>query len=252
MPPPRRSNLVRPDLSRPDLARPDLAREQAFQGLVIGIDEAGRGPWAGPVTVAAIWLDPARYDEIPATLDDSKKLKPDTREALYNVLTTSTHIYSVISVPPVVIDASNILQVTLQAMHDCAEDVAIKLQNAGQLEKAGHLEGAGHGTPLHMLVDGSIMPPIPAPPKIAGKMSGEAVIGGDGLSLSIAAASIIAKHTRDGIMTALDADYPGYGWATNMGYGTKAHQEGLAMLGVTPHHRKSYKPIKRILDQQSD
>ena len=150
------------------------------------------------------------------------------------------------------IDASNILQVTLQAMHDCAVDMTIKLQNAGQLEKAGHLEGAIHGTPLHMLVDGSIMPPIPAPPKIAGKMSGEAVIGGDGLSLSIAAASIIAKHTRDGIMTALDVDYPGYGWATNMGYGTKVHQEGLAMLGVTPHHRKSYKPIKRILDQQSD
>lgn len=247
MPPLRRSDLL-----RADVARPDLSREQAFQGVVIGIDEAGRGPWAGPVTVAAIWLDPARYDEIPATLDDSKKLKPDMREALYNALTTSTHIYSVISVPPAVIDAGNILQVTLQAMHDCAEDVAIKLQNAWRLEQADGLIEGEHTSPFHMLVDGSIMPPIPASPKIAGKMSGEAVVGGDGLSLSIAAASIIAKHTRDGIMTALDADYPGYGWATNMGYGTKAHQEGLAMLGVTPHHRKSYKPVKRILDGQND
>ena len=105
--------------------------------------------------------------------------------------------------------------------------------------------------PLHMLVDGSIMPPIPAPPFDAGLFTGEAVIGGDGLSLSIAAASIIAKHTRDGIMTELDAAYPGYGWATNMGYGTKAHQEGLAALGVTPHHRKSYKPVKRYLDEQT-
>ncbi|MDB2390308.1 ribonuclease HII [Alphaproteobacteria bacterium] len=222
----------------PALSRPDLSRETAFQGLAIGIDEAGRGPWAGPVTVAAVWLDPEGYAEIPSYLDDSKKLTADKRNALYSALTSSTHIYSVISVPPAVIDAGNILQVTLQAMHDCAADVADQLCQAG------------HKMPLHMLVDGSIMPPIPASPFDAGVITGEAVIGGDGLSLSIAAASIIAKHSRDAIMIELDAAYPGYGWATNMGYGTKAHQEGLARLGVTPHHRKSFKPVKRILDQQ--
>jgi len=231
--------LSRPDLSRQDLSRPDLSREHACEGLVIGIDEAGRGPWAGPVTVAAIWLDPACYDKLPATLDDSKKLKPATRATLYSALTTSTHIYSVISVPPAVIDAGNILQVTLQAMHDCAEDVA------------GQLAQVGHNAPLHMLVDGSIMPPVPVVSARTSTITGEAVIGGDGLSLSIAAASIIAKQTRDSIMIELDAAYPGYGWASNMGYGTKAHQEGLAALGVTPHHRKSYKPIQRILDAQS-
>ena len=231
------SRLARSRLAR---SRPDLSRETDSQGLVIGIDEAGRGPWAGPVTVAAVWLDPARYADIPAELDDSKKLKPALRTALYEALTTNTHIYSVISVPPAAIDAGNILQVTLQAMHDCAEDVARQLAQAG------------HRSPLHMLVDGSIMPPIPTAPANGSVITGEAVIGGDGLSLSIAAASIIAKHTRDGIMTALDAAYPGYGWATNMGYGTKAHQAGLARLGVTPEHRKSYKPVKRILDEQID
>ena len=228
-----------PPRPRPDATYPDLSREQAFEGLAIGIDEAGRGPWAGPVTVAAVWLDPACYGDLPDGLDDSKKLKADKRTALYDALTASTHIYSVISVPPAVIDAGHILQVTLQAMHDCAADVA------------GQLCQAGHKMPLHMLVDGSIMPPIPAPPDDGGLFTGEAVIGGDGLSLSIAAASIIAKHTRDGIMTELDAAHPGYGWATNMGYGTKAHQEGLAALGVTPHHRKSYKPVKRYLDEQT-
>ena len=236
MPP---SKTPRSKSSALDVARPDLSREQNVQGLAIGIDEAGRGPWAGPVTVAAVWLDPARYGDLPDALDDSKKLKPAQRATLYQALTTSTHIYSVISVPPATIDAGNILRVTLQAMHDCAEDVARQLAEAG------------HASPVHMLVDGSIMPPIPRLPATGNMMTGEAVIGGDGLSLSIAAASIIAKYTRDGIMTELDAAYPGYGWATNLGYGTKAHQAGLATLGVTPHHRKSYKPVKRFLDTQS-
>jgi ribonuclease HII len=88
-----------PPLPRPDAAYPDLTREQAFEGLAIGIDEAGRGPWAGPVTAAAVWLDPACYGDLPDGLDDSKKLKADKRAALYDALTASTHIYSVILMP---------------------------------------------------------------------------------------------------------------------------------------------------------
>lgn len=227
-----------PSRITPNQTRPDLSRETARQELVIGIDEAGRGPWAGPVTVAAVWLNPAFYHNIPANLDDSKKLKPATRADLFAALTTSKHMYSVISLPPAEIDADNILVVTLRAMHDAAHAVASQLCKAG------------YDAPVYMLVDGSIMPPLPTPEKGMTEMTGEAIIGGDGRSLSIAAASIIAKHTRDAIMVELDAVYPGYGWATNMGYGTKAHRKALEQLGVTPHHRKSYKPVRYILDAQ--
>lgn len=194
---------------------PDFALERRAGGRVAGIDEAGRGPWAGPVVAAAAILDPARLpDGLAARLDDSKKLSHAVRESLFESLRDHATIgVGVASVAE--IDETNILAATLLAMRRavCALPEA----------------------PDHALVDGNRPPDLPCPV--------ETVVRGDGLSLSIAAASIVAKVTRDRIMTDLAADYPGYGWERNAGYGTKAHRDGLARLGVTPHHRRSFKPI---------
>ncbi len=183
---------------------------------VCGVDEVGRGPWAGPVTAAAVILDPAN---IPAGLNDSKKLTMARREALFAKIMASADV-SVASASVQEIDRINILQATFLAMR-CA------------------IAGLG-AKPHFALIDGNKIPPdLPC--------QARAVVKGDSHSLSIAAASIIAKVTRDRLMCELAAAYPGYGWETNMGYGTKAHQEGLARLGITPHHRVSFKPIHKML-----
>lgn len=197
----------------------DFTLEKAHgwpSACIFGVDEAGRGPWAGPVTAAAICL-PADFD---LKVDDSKKLSEKKRAALFDDLICVPHGIGAASVEE--IDALNILQATFLAMRRAVDALAAEI-----------------GAPAHVLVDGNRPPDWP--------YAGHAVIGGDGLSPSIAAASILAKVTRDRDMAALDEQFPGYGWAANKGYGAKAHKEGLERLGVTPHHRKSYAPIAKIL-----
>ena len=208
---------------------PDLIYERQFDGPVIGIDEAGRGPWAGPVTATAIWLCPYSYNNLPLDIDDSKKIKAVQRVCLANQLTAPPHLHHTVSIDVAKIDRIGILQATFVAMTQAA---------AGLFDK---LIIAELPAPVHALVDGNLLPPnMPLP--------ATALIKGDGRSLSIAAASIIAKTVRDGVMCDLDATYPGYDWASNMGYGTKSHQVGLDQFGISPHHRKSFKPIRRYLE----
>lgn len=206
---------------------PDLSIESGFAGPVIGIDEAGRGPWAGPVTIAACWLDTNVPSNLLSELDDSKKLSASERARLHATLTAPPHHHAVISVPVDIIDRDGILKATLGGMAEVARTLAAKLATDGI------------GKVAQVLIDGNQMPPLTLPART--------VVRGDSLSLSIAAASIIAKHERDQIMMALAEDCPGYGWETNMGYGTKTHQQGLATLGITPHHRRSFAPVRRAM-----
>jgi ribonuclease HII len=202
---------------------PDFSFENAARGLVAGIDEAGIGPWAGPVVAGAVILDQATLpQQLLLDLDDSKKLKPAKREALFQLLQDHADIGLGISEVNE-IDEINVLQATLSAM--------------------GRALDALEGKPDIALVDGNRAPKL--------SCSIQCIIKGDELSLSIAAASIVAKVTRDKIMENLADSFPGYGWERNSGYGTKAHQDGLKRFGVTPHHRKSFKPIIKILGQES-
>ncbi len=199
--------------SRP---RPDHTFENEGPAPVCGVDEAGRGPWAGPVVAAAVILHPER---IPDGIDDSKRLTAKRREGLLADL--MRHATIGVGLADVAeIDALNILRASHLAMRRAVLDLGSR--------------------PAMALIDGNLVP--------SGLDCGcRPVIGGDALCLSIAAASIVAKVTRDRIMVALSQQFPGYGWATNMGYGTRAHSDGLARLGVTPHHRRSFKPIHKIL-----
>jgi ribonuclease HII len=182
--------------------------------LVCGIDEAGRGPWAGPVVAAAVVLDPKR---IPDGLNDSKKLSEARRAALFEPIMASSRVgIGIADVDR--IDRDNILQATLWAM-------------AQALDQIGGVALA--------LVDGNRAPALPCPV--------QTIIEGDAKSLSIAAASIIAKVTRDRIMVGHDQAYPGYGFARHKGYGTALHQEALRRHGVTPLHRTSFAPIAALL-----
>ncbi|MFZ5914822.1 MAG: ribonuclease HII [Pseudomonadota bacterium] len=199
---------------------PVFSREREFHeacpgGLVAGVDEAGRGPWAGPVIAAAAILDPRN---IPAGIDDSKKLSAPKREYLYAQLLETARI-GVGQASVEEIDAHNILRATLLAMQRAV--------------------AALPAVPALLLIDGRHAPETPC--------TVETLIGGDGCSLSIAAASIIAKVARDRIMADLHTEFPLYGWNTNQGYGTKAHQTALLAHGPTPHHRASFMPIHKIL-----
>ena len=212
---------------------PDLSIEQAFAGPVIGIDEAGRGPWAGPVTVAAAWLHPEAVASLPPGLDDSKKLSPRRRADFHHALTSGPHLYALVTVPVEVIDRDGILRATLDGMATAAVTLAARIGDAG------------HGAVAQLLIDGNQMPrglTVPA----------QTVVKGDSKSLSIAAASVIAKHERDLMMTGLAAAHPGYGWETNMGYGTAAHRDAMIRLGVTRHHRRSFAPVRDQLASSGD
>jgi ribonuclease HII len=197
---------------------PDFLFERDATPPVCGIDEAGRGPWAGPVVAAAVVLDTRR---LPAGLDDSKRLTPARRDALHAELAACALVgVGISSVEE--IDRVNILQASFLAMR----------------RAVAALDGIAW--PALALVDGPLAPPglgCPVRP----------VVGGDGRCLSIAAASIVAKVTRDRIMVALAQQFPGYGWETNMGYGVPEHAAGLARLGVTPHHRRSFAPVHKML-----
>jgi ribonuclease HII len=185
------------------------------QAPVCGIDEAGRGPWAGPVVAAAVILDPAR---IPDGLDDSKKITPDRREALFDPIMASAQVgVGIAEVDR--IDRDNILQATLWAMAKAVRGLATP--------------------PRLALVDGNRAPALGCDVRM--------VVGGDATSLSIAAASIIAKVTRDRLMVALDRAYPHYGFARHKGYGTAAHRASLDRHGPCPQHRRSFAPIAALL-----
>ena len=184
---------------------------------IAGVDEAGRGCWAGPVVAAAVIL-PVSYDW--DGLDDSKKLGAEQRARLSGRIRQDA-VTGLGIATAAEIDASNILIASLRAM---ARAVA-KLTHA----------------PDHILVDGNRLPDW--------SYAAEAVIGGDTRAPSIAAASIIAKHARDEMMVSLDEQCPGYRWAQNKGYGVPAHREGLEALGVSPEHRRTFAPIRRLLEQ---
>jgi ribonuclease HII len=202
---------------RDDAGRaPDFSLEAAAPYPVCGIDEAGRGPWAGPVVAAAVILDPAA---IPDGLDDSKRLTAARREELI-VAIEATAIVGVGQASVEEIATMNILQASFLAMRRAV--------------------AALNRRPALALVDGHMLPPGLGCPA-------RAVVGGDGLALSIAAASIVAKVRRDRLMVALSQQFPGYGWETNMGYGTAGHAEGLVRWGVSPHHRRSFRPVHNML-----
>lgn len=202
---------------------PDFTLEIEAGGLVAGIDEAGRGPWAGPVVAGAAMLDREALETSLLTgLDDSKKLTPAKREALFEALEKSTAAITGVGQASVEeIDSLNILQATYLAMTRALDNLGRSVDLA--------------------LVDGNRAPPLSC--KV------QTVIKGDSKSLSIAAASIVAKVTRDRLMGRLAQEHPGYGWETNQGYGTTEHRDGLNRLGVTLHHRKSYAPIRAVLEK---
>ena len=184
---------------------------------VAGIDEAGRGPWAGPVVIAAVILNPNR---IPEGLNDSKVLTPEAREDRFEeIIATSCVSIAIGQVKR--IDRDNILQASFWGMRTAFRGLQVPQAAA--------------------LIDGNLVPK-----RFPGGKA-RAVVGGDGLSLSVAAASIVAKVTRDRIMAKLAKRYRRYGWASNKGYGTPEHARAVQKHGVCTHHRKSFAPIKRAL-----
>jgi ribonuclease HII len=199
---------------------PDLALEIALhaRGLhrIAGIDEAGRGPLAGPVAAAAVILP---KDFSCPGLDDSKKISAPKRELFYERLTTDPAIlWAVATANREEIDRLNILKATHLAMRRAVE--------------------ALDPSPDHCLIDGLPVKGFP--------ISHDGIVKGDGLSLSIAAASIIAKVTRDRIMRELDAEFPQFGFAKHQGYGTKMHLEALRIHGPCCHHRRSFQPVAQL------
>ena len=217
--------------------KPDYAYEQAesHKGYVIGVDEAGRGPWAGPVCAAAFWIHPKHLTSLPASLTDSKKLSAKVREEIFQFFATGPHLYESAMASVEVIDDIGILQANFQAMIQAIDRLAHQLITTDPLDLARH----GQNQIAAVLIDGNLCPPLSHP--------SQAVIKGDSLVLSIAAASIIAKQTRDHHMAELHDAFPYYGWDSNQGYGTKAHQAGLDSHGISPHHRTSFAPIKKRL-----
>jgi ribonuclease HII len=204
---------------------PDFMLERRCDGIVCGIDEVGRGPLAGPVVAAAVILDRRRLPrKLRAELDDSKKLTAEAREE-YALLIRECAVgigVGAASVPE--IDRHNILQATFIAMRRALDRLGVR--------------------PDIALVDGNRAPPLPCAIRT--------VIGGDGLSLSIAAASVIAKVTRDRLMRALATRYGGYGWHTNVGYGTEEHRAAILALGPTRHHRMTFAPLQLSLGFDSN
>ena len=204
----------------PDFSIEDLARSKGHF-FIAGVDEAGRGSWAGPVVAGAVILEADKLiPPLRSGLDDSKKLTVRKRQMLFEMLPTCALIgVGIADVNE--IDRLNILEASFLAMARAISDLPQK--------------------PGYVIVDGNKVPDLPYP--------GEYVVKGDSRSLSIAAASIVAKVTRDNIMVNLAKTFTGYGWERNAGYGTQEHKMALERLGVTEHHRKSYAPIIKILSK---
>jgi len=205
-------------MNGPDDSLEVAARAQGYLRIA-GVDEVGRGPLAGPVTAAAVILDPMA---IPEGLNDSKKLSAKRRQALDVVLREQAQV-SIAHASVAEIDEINILRASHLAMERAV--------------------AALDPPPDYLLIDGNLIPRDLHQPALA-------VVKGDGRSVSIAAASIVAKICRDRIMVDLAQQHPGYGWETNAGYPSKSHRLALQNLGVTPHHRRSFKPVHNILYQE--
>ncbi|HZV83697.1 MAG TPA: ribonuclease HII [Brevundimonas sp.] len=196
---------------------PNWTLETLCAHPVCGVDEAGRGPWAGPVSAGAVILNPA---DLPEGIDDSKALTPARRASLEVEIKTRAVAWGVGFASVDEIAELNILQATGLAMCRAIQALAVK--------------------PAVALVDGNYRFRLPC--------DVQTVVGGDGLSLSIAAASILAKTARDRLMVELDAEFPGYGFASHKGYNAPAHQAALRTLGPCPAHRRSWAPIRALLD----
>lgn len=188
----------------------------AGENPVAGIDEAGRGPWAGPVVAAAVILDP---QALPEGIDDSKALTAERRGELFDAIMSSALGVGVGIASVEQIDRMTILRATFWAMERAVDKLPLK--------------------PRLALVDGKLLPKLPC--------AARAIIGGDATCLSIGSASIIAKVTRDRIMAEIAHNHPGYGFERHKGYGTPEHQAALTALGVSVHHRRSFRPVKTIL-----
>lgn len=198
---------------------PQSSTANAISMLIAGVDEAGRGPLAGPLAVAAVILDPARPI---AGLNDSKKLSEAKREALYPLIIEHALAWSVVLIEPEEIDRLNIFQATMAGMSRAVAGLAVTAHEA--------------------LIDGNKLPKdLPCP--------GRAIVGGDALEPAISAASILAKVSRDRLMVTMDAVHPGYGFAVHKGYPTPFHLAALKQLGPCPQHRRSFAPVRLMLDQ---
>ena len=195
----------------------ELEARAAWNGPVCGVDEAGRGPWAGPVSAAAVILNP---DDLPPGIDDSKALTEKRRAALEPEIKARALAWGVGFASVEEIEELNILHATGLAMCRAIEALSIK--------------------PAIALVDGNYRFKLPC--------DVTTVVKGDSLSLSIAAASILAKTARDRLMIELDGQYPGYGFASHKGYNAPLHQQALKALGPCPAHRPSWAPIKALLE----
>ncbi|MCB9995698.1 MAG: ribonuclease HII [Rhodospirillales bacterium] len=204
---------------------PSLHYEQSWSDLdcVCGIDEVGRGPLAGPVTAACVYIPPAAAgQDFIRVINDSKKLTAKKREALYPEIKAHC-LYGIAQASPEEIDSLNIHHATLLAMRRAYE----------ALHKTFGVKPAG------ALIDGKFVPDLSA--------RCQAITKGDSISLSIAAASILAKVERDRLMVRLHEEFPVYGWARNAGYGTAEHMTGLKTYGVSPYHRRSFSPVREAL-----
>ena len=203
---------------------PDFSFERRCKGIVCGVDEAGRGPLAGPVVAAAVILDPRRFPRsLRDELDDSKLLSAAERDicwrALGHCVARGAAQIAIGAASAREIDRINILRAALLAMARAVASLGVR--------------------PDIALVDGNIAPPLAC--------AVQTIVKGDGRSFSIAAASVAAKVTRDRIMRALARRYQGYGWETNVGYATRAHGAAIVELGPTPHHRRSFAPVRLAL-----
>ena len=206
---------------------PSFRYELLCEGRVAGIDEAGRGPLAGPVVAAVAVIDrTAAKRKLLKLINDSKKLVVEDREAAYEAMVASGIVqFAVAEASVEEIDRINILQATFLAMRRALQALAEQPEVV---------------LPDIVLIDGNQVPPRLG-------CRAETIVGGDARSYSIAAASIFAKVTRDRYMAQLAETFPGYGWETNRGYGSQEHLDALGRLGPTPHHRMSFAPLNRLL-----
>ena len=201
------------------MTAPTFLIEDSHGAPIAGVDEAGRGPLAGPVVAAAVMLDRSC---VPDGVNDSKKLTAGRRALLCEAI-RATALVGVGVATVAEIDAINIYQATMLAMTRAVDALVL----------------AAGANPQMVLVDGNALPKW--------RYRATAVVKGDALSLSIAAASIVAKHERDRMMLDHDVEHPGYGWAGNKGYGTAAHLAALRALGPSPIHRRSFSPVRQLL-----
>jgi len=197
---------------------PHWKLERSVEGIVIGVDEAGCAPLAGPVVAAAVVLDRKIPRRLARRIDDSKKLPAEEREEIFARLPDHAQI-GVGQASVEEIEQINILRAAQLAMRRAVDSLGV--------------------TPALIIVDGNRLPGFSFPTRC--------VVGGDGISLSIAAASIVAKVTRDREMKSLAESFPGYGWEHNVGYPTPEHRAALQRLGLTPHHRRTFRAVYEVI-----